>query len=61
MLHHLANNGPKARDWQGVSRLLQVPGLNAVPAARVAAFVGTEFDPISGRCGANGTPNRKTP
>ena len=61
LLYHLANNGPKAKDWQGVSRLLQVAGLNAVPAARVAAFVGTEFDPIAGRGGADGTPNRKTP
>jgi hypothetical protein len=61
LLYHLANNGPKAKDWQGVSRLLQVAGINAVPAARVAAFVGTEFDPIAGRGGADGTPIRKTP
>ena len=33
LLYHLANNGPKAKDWQGVSRLLQVAGINAVPAA----------------------------
>jgi len=61
LLYHLANNGPKAKDWLGVSRMLQVAGLNAVPAARVAAFVGTEFDPIAGRGGADGTPIRKTP
>jgi hypothetical protein len=61
LLYHLANNGPKAKDWQGVSRLLQVAGINAVPAAKVAAFVGTEFDPIAGRGGADGTPVRRTP
>ena len=61
LLYHLANNGPRAKDWQGVSRLLQVAGLNAVPAARVAVFVGTEFDPIAGRGGSDGTPIRKTP
>ncbi|MGH9328291.1 MAG: helicase-related protein, partial [Terriglobia bacterium] len=61
LLYHLANNSPKAKDWQGVPRLLQVAGLNAVPAAKVAVFVGTEFDPIAGRGGADGTPNRKTP
>jgi DNA-binding protein Fis len=61
LLYHLANNGPEAKDWLGVSRLLQAAGLNAVPAARVAVFVGTEFDPIAGRGGADGTPIRKTP
>jgi hypothetical protein len=61
LLYHLANNGPKAKDWQGVSRLLQVAGLKAVPTAKVAAFVGTEFDPIAGRGGADGTPVRRTP
>jgi len=61
LLYHLANHGPKAKDWLGVSRLLQVAGINSVPAARVAAFVGTEFDPIAGRGGADGTPIRKTP
>ncbi|MFN8942390.1 MAG: ATP-binding protein, partial [Acidobacteriota bacterium] len=61
LLYHLANNGPKAKEWQGVSRLLQVAGLNTVPAAKVAAFVGTEFDPIAGRGGSDGTPLRKTP
>jgi hypothetical protein len=61
LLYHLANNGQKAKGWLGVSRLLQVAGLHTVPAARVAAFVGTEFDPISGRGGTDGTPIRKTP
>ena len=61
LLYHLANNGPKAKDWQGVSRLLQVAKVNSVPAAKVAVFVGTEFDPISGRGGKDGTPIRRTP
>jgi predicted AAA+ superfamily ATPase len=61
LLYHLANNGPKAKDWQGVSRLLQVAKVNSVPAAKVAVFVGTEFDPIAGRGGKDGTPMRKTP
>lgn len=61
LLYHLANNGPKAKDWQGVARLLQVAGLKAVPSAKVAAFVGTEFDPIAGRGGSDRTPVRRTP
>jgi hypothetical protein len=61
LLYHLANNGAKAKDWVGVPRLLQAAGLNAVPAAKVAVFVGTEFDPIAGRGGSDGTPNRRTP
>jgi hypothetical protein len=61
LLYHLASNGPKAKGWQGVPRLLQVAALNTVPSARVAVFVGTEFDPIAGRGGSDGTTTRKTP
>lgn len=61
LLYHLAENGPKAKEWQGVVRLLQAAGLNTVPKADVAVFVGTEFDPIAGRGGVDGTPLRKTP
>ncbi len=61
LLYHLANAGPKAREWQGVERLLQVAGVNSVPASRSAVFVGTEFDPIAGRGGRDGTPRRRTP
>jgi len=61
LLYHLASNGPKAKEWQGVARLLQAAGLNTVPKADVAVFVGTEFDPIAGRGGVDGTPVRKTP
>ena len=48
-------------DWLGVSPLLQGAGVNAVLAANVAVFVGTEFDPIAGRGGNDGTPKRTTP
>src|SRR6516162_4831166 len=51
LLYHLANSGAKAGEWQGVGRLLEVAGLNSVPAAKPAVFVGTEFDPIAGRGG----------
>jgi hypothetical protein len=61
LLYHLANAGPKVREWQGVERLLQVAGLNSVPTAKPAVFVGTEFDPIAGRGGNDGTPRRHTP
>lgn len=61
LLYHLANAGPEAREWQGVARLLQVGGVNSVPAAKVAVFVGTEFDPIAGRGGNDGTPRRFSP
>lgn len=61
LLYHLASNGPKAKEWQGVARLLHAAGLNTVPNADVAVFVGTEFDPIAGRGGVDGTPVRKTP
>lgn len=61
LLYHLAHSGPKAREWQGVSRLLNLAKLQTVPAGKVAVFVGTEFDPISGRGGTDGTPLRTTP
>jgi predicted AAA+ superfamily ATPase len=32
-----------------------------VPTAKPAVFVGTEFDPIAGRGGSDGTPRRHTP
>ena len=61
LLYHLASNGDAARGWQGVSRLMDLAGIKAIPQAKVAVFVGTEFDPISGRGGDDGTPLRKTP
>ncbi len=61
LLYHLATHGDAARDWQGVSRLRELAGVKALPMAKVAVFVGTEFDPISGRGGSDGTPLRQTP
>ena len=36
-------------------------GVTEIPRAAMAVFVGTEFDSIAGRGGADGTPVRKTP
>src|SRR6185369_3873146 len=58
-LYHLARNGRKAKAWTGVDRILLRAGLETVPEAAVAVFVGTEFDPLAGR-GAEGEPRRKT-
>lgn len=61
LLFHLAKNGPKAESWTGVERLMGKAGVDKVPQAAVATFVGTEFDSISGRGGDDGTPHRRTP
>ena len=61
LLYHLVSHGESARDWQGVSRLRELAGVKVLPQAKVAVFVGTEFDPISGRGGSDGTPLRHTP
>jgi Protein of unknown function (DUF499) len=61
LLYHLAQNGPTANGWPGVKTLLAKAGVNEVPAAATATFVGTEFDSLTGRGGADGTPLRKTP
>ncbi|WP_254175247.1 ATP-binding protein [Planktothrix pseudagardhii] len=61
LLYHLAKNGQLANNWTGVKKLLQKAGINSVPEAAVAVFVGTEFDSLTGRGGDDGTPKRKTP
>ena len=61
LLYHLASTGEEAPDWQGVARLRELAGVKALPLAKVAVFVGTEFDPISGRGGSDSTPLRQTP
>lgn len=61
LLWHLAKGGRKAEAWTGVDKLMAKAGVSAVPEAAVAAFVGTEFDSITGRGGDDGTPLRKTP
>ncbi len=58
-LYHLARGGEKAKSWNGVNRILSRAQLKTMPEAAVAVFVGTEFDPLTGR-GGNGEPKRKT-
>ncbi len=48
-LYHLASNGAKAIEYPGVGDLVKDAGLNTVPHARVAAFVGNAWDPQDGR------------
>ena len=59
--YHLAKNGPAANPWPGVDQILRDAGLESVPKAETAIFVGTEFDSLQGRGGEDGTPLRKTP
>lgn len=61
LLYHLAEHGPKAHKWGGVQNILNKAGINAIPQAKTAVFVGTEFDSITGLGGKDGTPLRKTP
>jgi hypothetical protein len=60
LLYHLANSGPSAQGWPGVSAILEQAQVKQVPRAATAVFVGTEFDTLSGR-GGNGEPLRRTP
>src|SRR5271169_5391820 len=48
-LYHLARNGAKANDYQGVGDLLREAGLADVPHAAVGVFVGNAWDPSEGR------------
>jgi len=61
LLYHLACHGPTSNQWLGVSMILAKSGIQEVPRAATAVFVGTEFDSIQGRGGDDGTPLRKTP
>ena len=61
LLYHLAQHGPAADGWHGVQDVLTAAELRSVPRAATAVFVGTEFDSLTGRGGADGTPLRKTP
>ena len=58
LLYHLAEAGPAAKEWRGVNQILQKAGVNQVPQAATAVFVGQQFDP---RGGDDGTPFRQTP
>lgn len=48
-LYHLANAGPDAIQFPGVSELITAAGISAPPAARVATFIGNAWDPSPGR------------
>ncbi|MBZ0291199.1 MAG: AAA family ATPase, partial [Anaerolineae bacterium] len=61
LLYHLAEHGREAEKWQGMRYLVERAGVSGIPRAQPAVFVGTEFDPILGRGGDDGTPMRKTP
>jgi len=61
LIYHLAQGGPRAAGWSGVDRILKQAGVGEVPAARIATFVGLQFDSIRGRGGDDGTPRRQTP
>jgi hypothetical protein len=61
LLYHLCKHGPASHRWMGVPQILAKSGQSQVPAGESAVFVGTEFDAITGRGGADGTPLRKTP
>ena len=58
LLYHLAKAGPQAAGWHGVPAILQKAGVQKIPQAAVAVFVGQQFDP---RGGDDGTPLRQTP
>lgn len=60
LLYHLAQSGNKAKNFQGVDRILSKAGIDEIKTATVAIFVGTEFSSVNGR-GAEGEPIRKTP
>ena len=47
-LYHLANAGPRSREFPGIPELLSAIGLKQVPKARVAVFVGNSWDRSAG-------------
>ena len=61
LLYHLAKHGPASHGWIGVSQIREKAAIAQIPKARVAVFVGTEFDSLTGRGGENGEPRRMTP
>lgn len=48
-LYHLAKNGSAATGMHGVADLLRDAGIDSVPQAKVAVFVGNAWDPQAGR------------
>lgn len=61
LLYHLAQNGPASHSWLGVSQIREKAAIAEIPKARVAVFVGSEFDSLAGRGGEGGEPRRTTP
>jgi len=61
LLYHLATKGSETDQLPGVPAILEKANVSSIPKAATAVFVGTEFDTITGRGGADGTPLRKTP
>lgn len=60
LLYHLAQSGNKAKNYQGVDRILTKADIDEIKVAKVAIFVGTEFSSVNGRQ-EEGEPKRKTP
>lgn len=60
-LYHLVMHGAEAHPWTGISPILAKAGVTAIPKAKTAMFIGTEFDMQKGRGGKRGEPLRKTP
>ena len=48
-LYHIARNGERSKDFQGVTALLKEAGLRSIPETRVGVFVGNAWDPQEGR------------
>lgn len=61
LLYHLVRHGADAHKWPGVQKILSEAGVPSLPKARVAAFVGSEFESLKGLGGKRGEPLRKTP
>jgi len=60
LLYHLFKAGDRAKRWPEVGGLLKEAGLSAIPQARVAVFIGNQFDFVEGT-GGEGEPRRRTP
>lgn len=61
LLYHLAKHGAGSHGWVGVSQIREKAAIQEIPQARVAVFVGTEFDSLAGRGGDGNGPRRLTP
>jgi len=61
LLYHLARHGAESQGWVGVSQIRDKAAISQIPKARVAVFVGTEFDSLAGRGGDGNGPKRLTP